>query len=82
MKINEFSAAFNERMAKKKILPRAEIATTTPVTTPPTVTEQVPEITEAEKQPIIYGLNAEPGHEIHRIRDTNPRLWNKINNWD
>lgn len=30
----------------------------------------------------IYGVDAVPGHEVHRIRKTHPHLWHKINNWD
>lgn len=30
----------------------------------------------------IFGVDASPGHEVHRIRKTHPHLWHKINNWD
>jgi len=35
-----------------------------------------------EEQHNIYGATSEPGHEMHRIRKTNPTLWQKIKNWD
>lgn len=30
----------------------------------------------------IYGIVAEPGHELHRIRQHRPDVWHKVKNWD
>jgi len=85
MKVDEFVSAVKTASSKVKpasvrvkhvpaaVVAVSEIAPDVPVTT----TEAKAASTEN-----IYGIIAEPGHELHRIRQHRPDVWHKIKNWD
>lgn len=75
MKVDEFvSSIAQAKLAQPKKRAASAIAAV--------VNEKDTDAADVGTPENIYGVMAEPGHELHRIRQHRPDVWHKIKNWD
>ena len=91
MRADEFSIDDGKKVIKKKSSVKAKPKMTTesiaavPESSIPKTVSKNPRVSMPagnNSSITVYGVETNPGHEIHRIRKHNPSLWAKIKNWD